>query len=87
MSFSLGINASEATNTSRRVRRDFCPYSGMCVTCLDGCDGQCEIAHSAVRGKEVLYPQPFGTVTAASQKDYPVDYSHFNIMGTAVGAM
>jgi glutamate synthase domain-containing protein 2 len=34
-----------------------------------------------------MYPQPFGTITAASQKDYPVDLSHFNIMGTAVGAV
>ena len=25
-------------------------------------------------------------ITTASEKDYPVDYSHFNIMGTAVGA-
>jgi glutamate synthase domain-containing protein 2 len=58
----------------------------MCVTCLDGCPGLCEIGKSSVRGKEVLYPQPFGKTTSASQKDYPVDYSHFNILGTAVGA-
>jgi hypothetical protein len=48
--------------------------------------GLCEIGKSAIRGKEVLYPQPFGKTTSASQKEYPVDYSHFNIMGTAVGA-
>jgi glutamate synthase domain-containing protein 2 len=58
----------------------------MCVTCLDGCVGYCEIGKSAVRGKEYLYPQPFGDITAASQKDYPVDFSHFNIMGSASGA-
>ncbi|MBC7345681.1 MAG: FMN-binding glutamate synthase family protein, partial [Clostridia bacterium] len=87
MSFSLGINASEATGTRRRVRTDYCPFSGMCVTCLDGCVGLCEIGKSAVRGKEVLYPQPFGRITAASEKDYPIDYSHFNIMGTTVGAV
>lgn len=86
MTFSLGTNASEATLTRHRVKNDFCPYSGMCVTCLDGCVGYCEIAKSAVRGKEFLYPQPFGEVTAASEKDYPVDLSYFNIMGTAVGA-
>lgn len=86
MTFSLGTNATEATLTRHRVKNDFCPYSGMCVTCLDGCVGYCEIAKSAIRGKEFLYPQPFGQVTAASQKDYPIDLSHFNIMGTAVGA-
>jgi len=86
MSFSKGINASAATLTRLRTGESQCPYSGMCVTCLDGCPGLCEIGRSAVRGKEMLYPQPFGKTTSASQKDYPVDYSHFNIMGTAVGA-
>jgi len=46
----------------------------------------CEIGKSAYRGHEVIYPQPFGIITTASQKDYPVDLSHFNIMGSAVGA-
>ena len=42
---------------------------------------------SSLRGREVIYPQPFGKVTAGATKDYPVDLSHFNIMGTAVGAV
>jgi hypothetical protein len=46
----------------------------------------CEIGKSAYRGHEVIYPQPFGVITTAADKAYPVDYSHFNIMGTAVGA-
>jgi glutamate synthase domain-containing protein 2 len=58
----------------------------MCVTCVDGCIGMCEIGKSAYRGHEVIYPQPFGVITTAAEKTYPVDYSHFNIMGTAVGA-
>ncbi|MBC7334750.1 MAG: FMN-binding glutamate synthase family protein, partial [Clostridia bacterium] len=48
--------------------------------------GYCEVGKSAVRGREYLYPQPFGQITAAAQKDYPVDFSHFNIMGSATGA-
>jgi len=59
----------------------------MCVTCVEGCIGMCEIGKSAYRGHEVIYPQPFGIITTASQKAYPVDLSHFNIMGTAVGAV
>jgi hypothetical protein len=59
----------------------------MCVTCVEGCTGLCEIGKSAYRGSEVLYPQPFGGSTSASQKDYPVDLSHLNILGTAVGAI
>jgi glutamate synthase domain-containing protein 2 len=46
----------------------------------------CEIGKSAYRGHEVIYPQPFGVITTAGEKSYPLDYSHFNIMGTAVGA-
>ncbi|GAB6158407.1 FMN-binding glutamate synthase family protein [Desulfotomaculum varum] len=86
MTYSKGTNASTATLTKLRTPESYCPFSGMCTTCLDGCPGFCEIGKSAVRGKEVLYPQPFGKITSASQKDYPIDYSHFNIMGTAVGA-
>ncbi|OPX84540.1 MAG: hypothetical protein A4E53_04327 [Pelotomaculum sp. PtaB.Bin104] len=87
MTFSKGINASAATLTKLRTGDSKCEFSGMCVTCLDGCPGLCEIGKSSVRSTEVIYPQPFGKTTSASQKDYPVDYSHFNIMGTAVGAI
>ena len=45
------------------------------------------MGRSALRGREILYPQPFSKVTAGSEKDYPVDFSHFNIQGTCVGAI
>ncbi|UCD71970.1 MAG: FMN-binding glutamate synthase family protein, partial [Syntrophobacterales bacterium] len=77
-------NASPATNTQNRVTPS--PVSGICVTCLDGCPGPCEVGRSALRGREMLYPQPFGKVTAGSEKDYPVDFSHFNIQGSCIGA-
>ncbi|HUT00934.1 MAG TPA: FMN-binding glutamate synthase family protein [Phycisphaerae bacterium] len=79
-------NASAATLTKNRTEGSVVPASGMCVTCVDGCIGMCEIGKSAYRGHEVIYPQPFGVITTAAEKAYPVDYSHFNIMGTAVGA-
>ncbi len=85
MSYSR-VNASAATLTKNRTEGSISPNSGMCVTCVDGCIGMCEIGKSAYRGHEVIYPQPFGVITTASEKSYPVDYSHFNIMGTAVGA-
>ena len=80
------VNSSAATLTKNRTEGSVVPASGMCVTCVDGCIGMCEIGKSAYRGHEVIYPQPFGVITAAAEKTYPVDYSHFNIMGTAVGA-
>jgi len=80
------VNASAATLTKNRTMDSVVPASGLCVTCVDGCIGMCEVGKSAYRGHEVLYPQPFGVITTAAEKTYPVDYSHFNIMGTAVGA-
>ncbi len=85
MSFSR-VNSSAATLTKNRTEGSVTPASGMCTTCVDGCIGMCEIGKSAYRGHEVIYPQPFGVITTAAEKSYPVDYSHFNIMGTAVGA-
>ena len=80
------VNTSAATLTKNRTEGSVSPNSGMCVTCVDGCIGMCEIGKSAFRGHEVIYPQPFGVITSASEKAYPVDYSHFNILGTSVGA-
>src|SRR4030042_5640545 len=70
MSYSKA-NASPATLTRNRVSP--APQSGICVTCLDGCPGPCEIGRSALRGREILYPQPFSKVTAGAEKDYPID--------------
>jgi len=53
---------------------------------MDGCKGSCEIWLSSFRGREVLYPGPFGEITAGADKNYPIDYSHLNIQGYAVGA-
>ncbi|NIM65340.1 MAG: FMN-binding glutamate synthase family protein [Candidatus Latescibacteria bacterium] len=85
MSFSR-VNTSAATLTKNRTEDSIVPISGMCVTCVDGCIGMCEIGKSAYRGHEVIYPQPFGVITSAAEKDFPIDYSHFSIMGTSVGA-
>ncbi len=75
-------NADESTGTFNRSR-DVAPMSGICSRCIDGCKGGCEIWLSSFRGREVLYPGPFGEVTAGADKNYPVDYSHLNIQGYA----
>jgi len=80
------LNASAATLTKNRTEDSISPFSGMCTTCVDGCVGMCEIGKSAYRGAEMIYPQPFGIITTASQKNYPVDLSHFTILGRAAGA-
>lgn len=78
-------NANEATGTANRSR-NVVPMSGICTRCMDGCVGNCEIFVSSFRGREVLYPGPFGEITAGADKNYPIDYSHLNIQGYAVGA-
>ncbi len=79
-------NASSATGTRNRVQ-DAAPQSGICAVCLDGCPGPCEVGKSSYRGREVIYPLPFGKITAGATKKYPVDYSCLNIQGTCVGAV
>ncbi len=77
-------NSNEATGTHNRSR-SVAPCSGLCTRCVDDCKGNCEVFKSSFRGREVIYPGPFGHVTAGGDKDYPVDYSHLNICGYAHG--
>jgi glutamate synthase domain-containing protein 2 len=78
-------NANEATRTANRSR-NVSPMSGICTRCIDGCTGNCEVFKATFRGRELIYPGPFGEITAGGDKDYPVDYSHLNIQGYALGA-
>ena len=77
-----GNDASRTFNRSKNV----VPSSGLCSRCLDTCKGNCEVFKSSMRGREVIYPGPYGDVTSGGDKDYPVDYSHLNIQGYALGA-
>jgi glutamate synthase domain-containing protein 2 len=60
--------------------------SGLCSRCLEDCTGNCEVFKATFRGRELIYPGPYGEVTAGGDKNYPVDYSHLNIQGYALGA-
>jgi len=78
-------NGNDATQTSNRSK-SVVPCSGLCSRCIDTCRGNCEVFKSSFRGREVIYPGPFGEMTAGGDKDYPIDYSHLNILGYALGA-
>lgn len=78
-------NANDATRTTNRSK-NVVPMSGLCTRCTDNCTGNCEVFKASFRGRELIYPGPFGEVTAGGDKDYPVDYSHLNIQGYALGA-
>ncbi len=78
-------NANDVTQTANRSR-NVVPGSGLCTRCIDGCRGNCEVFKASFRSREVIYPGPFGEISAGGDKDYPVDYSHINIQGYAMGA-
>lgn len=58
----------------------------MCSFCTQDCNGTCEIAQAAVLGAQTVYPTTTGNNQIGSEKDYPIDYSHFNINGRVFGA-
>jgi glutamate synthase domain-containing protein 2 len=78
-------NSNDTSQTANRSR-SIVPSSGLCSRCIDGCTGNCEVFKASFRGREVIYPNPFGFITAGADKEYPVDYSHLNIQGYAMGA-
>ncbi|MEA4881575.1 MAG: glutamate synthase-related protein, partial [Synergistaceae bacterium] len=69
-----------------RTPENISPFSGMCTVCAADCIGPCEIGLSAVRGTEAIYPYKTNINQFASEKDYPLDFSHFNINGRVFGA-
>ena len=85
MSYSPTLG-SVFNRTKMRDPSHVCSFSGMCAMCTADCIGSCEIGLSAVRGMETVYPTTTGENQIASEKVYPVDYSHFNINGRSFGA-
>ncbi|MDD2452399.1 MAG: glutamate synthase-related protein [Synergistaceae bacterium] len=77
---------SSMTNTRMRTPENISPFSGMCTVCAADCIGPCEIGLSAVRGTEAIYPYKTNINQFASEKNYPLDFSHFNINGRVFGA-
>lgn len=84
MSFQTPL--SSAFNKSKNRSTFISPQSGMCSLCTKDCSGTCEIAVAAVLGAQTVYPTTTGNNQVASEKDYPIDYSHFNINGRVFGA-
>lgn len=85
MTYSPSLGSS-ITNTKMRTPDHLSPFSGMCAVCASNCSGLCEIGLSAVRGSEAIYPFMTNINQFASEKDYPLDFSHFNINGRVFGA-
>lgn len=62
--------------------------SGLCTLCRADCKGKCETWLSSLKGRKLLYPRDFGTVTAgAAGSNYTgVCYQNLRIQGYPYGA-
>lgn len=62
--------------------------SGLCTLCRADCQGRCETWLSSLRGRDILYPRDFGTITSGTANSNPVGvcYSNVRIQGYPYGA-
>lgn len=84
MSYSPNLESS--FNDTKMRSKYITTSSGMCSFCTADCPGTCEIGLSAVLGSAAVYPTNTGNNQVASEKNMPIDYSHFNINGRCFGA-
>jgi glutamate synthase domain-containing protein 2 len=62
--------------------------SGLCTLCRSDCAGKCETWMSCLKGRQMLYPRDFGSVTAGSDNTthVGVSYNSLRIQGYNYGA-
>jgi len=62
--------------------------SGLCTLCRADCMGKCETWLASLRGRKILYPRDYGSVTAGSSNTLHlgVSYSSLRINGYLYGA-
>jgi glutamate synthase domain-containing protein 2 len=62
--------------------------SGLCTLCRADCKGKCETFMSSLKGRKMLYPRDFGTVTAGSSNTNHIGvcYNNLRIEGYNYGA-
>lgn len=85
MSYSPSLSSGFASTQNKS--KFLTPVSGMCSLCSEDCTGPCELGLAAVLGSQTVYPTTTGANQIASEKKYPLDYSHFNINGRVFGAI
>ena len=62
--------------------------SGLCTLCRADCKGKCETWLSSLKGRKLLYPRDFGSITAGSSNTthVGVSYNSLRINGYNYGA-
>ncbi|MFZ6021989.1 MAG: glutamate synthase-related protein, partial [Patescibacteria group bacterium] len=82
------IQWPKANDVLGTVNRGNPAESGLCTLCRADCQGKCETFMSSMRGRKLLYPRDFGTVTAGSGNTthIGVSYNSLRIQGYNYGA-
>lgn len=85
MTFSKGIKANDVLGTANRGNP---AESGLCTLCRADCQGKCETFLSCMKGRKMLYPRDFGTITAGSDNitHVGVSYNSLRVQGYNYGA-
>jgi len=62
--------------------------SGLCTLCRADCTGKCETWLSSMKGRKLLYPRDFGSITSgsANTEHVGVSYNSLRIQGYVYGA-
>jgi len=70
------------------INRGNAAESGLCTLCRADCQGKCETWLTSLRGRKVLYPRDFGSITAGSSNTshVGVSYNSLRIQGYNYGA-
>lgn len=70
------------------VNRGEAAESGLCTLCQADCRGKCETWLSSLRGRKMLYPRDFGSITAGARNTthVGVNYNALRIDGYNYGA-
>ncbi len=84
MTFSKGNKANDVLGT---VNRGNPAESGLCTLCRADCQGKCETFLSCMKGRKMLYPRDFGTITAGSDNitHVGVSYNSLRVQGYNYG--
>jgi glutamate synthase domain-containing protein 2 len=79
---------AKANDVLGTVNRGNASESGLCTLCRADCQGKCENWMSSLKGRKMLYPRDFGTVTAGSSNTthIGVNYNSLRIQGFNYGA-
>jgi len=78
---------SKTNDVIGSVNRGNPTESGLCTLCMADCSGKCETWLSSIKGRKMLYPREFGSVTAGSGNTthIGVAYNSLRIQGYNYG--